>query len=131
MRNNKPMDSSKKILSILHIIYGTLTLVTFLIVNTIFQSVFPFIMSEVDSEGKIVIGTLTYIIRMIALVLVFTVPLPSIIGGIALLNGKKWGLIPLLISGCLSLLSFPLGMALGVYTIWVFVQDQKQAKLDD
>ncbi|MEP0368113.1 MAG: hypothetical protein ABJN36_19750 [Cyclobacteriaceae bacterium] len=125
------MESNKRILSILHIIYGTLTLVTFLIVNTIFQSIFPFIINEVDSEEKMIIGTVTYLIRVIALVLVFTVPLPSIVGGIAMLNGKKWGMIPLLISGCLSLLSFPLGMALGIYTIWVFVQDQKQNKLND
>lgn len=125
------MDSNKKILGILHIVYGTLTLVTFLIINTIFQSVFPFIISEVDSEEKIIIGTITYIIRMIALVLVFSVPLPSIVGGIALLNGKKWGLIPLLVSGCLSLISFPLGTALGIFTIWVFVKDQKQVKLND
>ncbi|MFT6866317.1 MAG: hypothetical protein ACJA08_001148 [Cyclobacteriaceae bacterium] len=125
------METNKRTLSILHIIYGTLTLVTFLIVNTIFQSIFPFLMSEIDSEEQLVVGTITYIIRLIVLVLVFTVPLPSIVGGIALLNGKKWGMIPLLISGCLSLLSFPLGMALGVYTIWVFAQDQKQNKLND
>lgn len=125
------MESNKRILSILHIIYGTLTLVTFLVVNTIFQSIFPFIINEVDSEEKMIIGTVTYLIRVIALVLVFTVPLPSIVGGIAMLNGKKWGMIPLLISGCLSLLSFPLGMALGIYTIWVFVQDQKQNKIND
>ncbi|MEO9476121.1 MAG: hypothetical protein ABJG41_11315 [Cyclobacteriaceae bacterium] len=125
------MESNKRILSILHIIYGTLTLITFLIVNTIFQSIFPFLINEVDSEEKMIIGTVTYLIKVIALVLVFTVPLPSIIGGIAMLNGKKWGMIPLLISGCLSLLSFPLGMALGIYTIWVFVQDQKQNKIND
>ncbi len=125
------METNKRILSILHIVYGTLTLVTFLIINTIFQSISPFITSEINSEEQMIFGTVTYIIRMVALVLVFTVPLPSIVGGIALLNGKKWGLIPLLISGCLSLLSFPLGMALGIYTIWVFAQEQKQNKLND
>lgn len=125
------METNKRILSILHIVYGTLTLVTFLIINTIFQSISPFITSEINSEEQMIFGTVTYIIRMMALVLVFTVPLPSIVGGIALLNGKKWGLIPLLISGCLSLLSFPLGMALGIYTIWVFAQEQKQNKLND
>lgn len=125
------MDANKKILAILHIVYGTLTLVTFLVINTIFQSVFPFFIDEINSDDKVIIGTIIHVVRLVALVLVFSVPLPSIIGGIALLNGKKWGLIPLLISGCLSLLSFPFGMALGIYTIWVFVQDQKENKLND
>lgn len=125
------MDSNKRILAILHIIYGTLTLVTFLILNTLFQTAWPFILDEIDEDTKIIIQTVIGFARTLALILVFSVPLPSIVGGIVLLNGKKWGLIPLLVSGCLSLMSFPLGTALGIYTLVVFVKDQKQNKLND
>ncbi len=42
-------------------------------------------------------------------------------------------MVLLLIAGCISLLSFPIGTAIGVYTIWVFIEDnkaQKDAKAD-
>jgi hypothetical protein len=59
--------------------------------------------------------------------LIVLVAVPSIIGGIALLSGKKWALTLLLVIGCFKLLPFPIGTALGVYTIWVYAEDNKQA----
>jgi len=49
---------------------------------------------------------------------------PAIIGGIALLKYRPWARILVLILGCLNLLSIPFGTALGIYTIWVMIQDE-------
>jgi len=49
---------------------------------------------------------------------------PGIIGGIGLLKYRRWSRILVLILGCLNLFSIPLGTALGVYTIWVMMQDE-------
>ncbi len=49
---------------------------------------------------------------------------PGIIGGIGLLKGRRWSRILVLILGCLNLFSIPLGTALGVYTIWVVMDDE-------
>jgi len=47
---------------------------------------------------------------------------PGIIAGIGLLLRRRWGRILALVVGFLSLISFPIGTALGLYTIWVLIQ---------
>ena len=54
--------------------------------------------------------------------------LPSIIGGMATLNNKSYGMVLLVIAGCLSLLSFPIGTAIGAYSIYVYVENQRAEK---
>jgi len=49
---------------------------------------------------------------------------PGIIGGIGLLKYRRWSRILVLILGCLNLFSIPLGTALGIYTIWVVMDDE-------
>jgi len=49
---------------------------------------------------------------------------PDIIGGIGLLKERRWSRILVLILGCLNLFSIPFGTALGVYTIWVLMDDE-------
>lgn len=124
------MDTNRKLLSILHIVYGAGAILIFLMLNTIFSSLLPFILAEIDEsegpEGAAIFEMVSRIIRIFIFFILVFIPLPSIIGGIAYLNHKNWGLSLMMISGCLSLLSFPLGTALGVYTIWVFLNDRKQ-----
>jgi hypothetical protein len=49
---------------------------------------------------------------------------PGIIGGIWLLKRRPWARILVLIVGALGLIDFPLGTALGVYTLWALVHDE-------
>ena len=120
----------KRVLGIIHIVTGALTLVVFLFGSIIFHTLFPFIEDEISREGgagsafifEIIFHSLTAIIAII----IILIPIPSIIGGIAILNEKKWGFVPLLISGCLQLFCFPIGTAIGIYTIWIYVEDGKQ-----
>jgi hypothetical protein len=55
---------------------------------------------------------------------------PAIIGGIGLLKRKSWARILLLIVSALQLLDIPLGTALGIYTIWVLIQDETKVLLE-
>jgi hypothetical protein len=50
--------------------------------------------------------------------------IPSIIAGIGLLKRREWARILTIILGVLHLLGFPIGTALGVYTLYVLVNDQ-------
>ena len=56
--------------------------------------------------------------------------IPNIIAGYGLLQRKSWARILALVLGCLSLLSFPFGTALGVYTLWVMTRPEAQALLN-
>lgn len=122
------MDSHKKLLSILHIAYGALHLSVFLILHLILSTLSPFILEKIAHEDETAAAFVQMIfvtVRSVAFILIVLLPLPSIIGGIALLKNKKWGMVLIMVSGCLSLLSFPIGTALGVYTIWVYLEDRK------
>ena len=52
-----------------------------------------------------------------------------IIGGIALLMRKPWARVLVLILAVLDLLAIPMGTLVGIYTIWVLLQDEAQQLL--
>jgi len=122
--------SHKRTLSIIHICYGALYTVIFMVIFGVFTAFFPFIETAIiEEEGRDAIWILPLvgtILKTILVVLFFFAALPSIIGGIATLQGKKWGMVFLMIAGCLSIFSFPIGTAIGVYTIYVFIEDNKK-----
>jgi hypothetical protein len=45
----------------------------------------------------------------------------GLIGGIGLLNREPWARTVALVAGFLELVNFPIGTALGIYTIWVLL----------
>ncbi len=49
---------------------------------------------------------------------------PSLIGGIALLLRQSWANTLVLILGFVNLSIIPVGMVLGIYTIWVMVNEK-------
>ncbi len=63
---------------------------------------------------------LAALIPVLAAVTVVSVAL-SLFTGWSLLNRKPWGRTLAIIAAILALLKFPLGTALGIYTLWVMV----------
>lgn len=55
---------------------------------------------------------------IIALILI-VIAAPGLFGGIGLLSRQSWARILVIVIGCLNILNFPFGTALGIYTIWV------------
>lgn len=50
--------------------------------------------------------------------------IPEIIGGIGLLNRRPWARIVILIVAVLDLFCIPIGTIIGVYEIWVLMQEE-------
>lgn len=50
--------------------------------------------------------------------------IPGLIAGIGLFKRKEWARILTLIVSVISLLNFPLGTAIGVYSIWALVHPE-------
>ena len=48
----------------------------------------------------------------------------KIIGGIGLLQHKPWARILVLILACIDLIDIPIGTAIGIYSLWVLIQDE-------
>lgn len=53
----------------------------------------------------------------------FLLALPGLLAGWGLLQRRSWSRILALVVGAINLVNVPLGTALGVYTIWVLMQD--------
>ena len=69
----------------------------------------------------------TVVLRFLGVFLpliIITVSLLGLAGGIGLLNYQKWARILVLVIAAIGCLSFPLGTAKGVYSIWVLMQDK-------
>jgi len=50
------------------------------------------------------------------------ISVPGIIGGIGLLNRRRWARILVVVIGMLHLPNIPLGTLLGLYTLWVLLR---------
>ena len=50
--------------------------------------------------------------------------IPEIVGGIGLLKRRPWARILILIVACMDLLWIPLGTILGIYELWVLLQNE-------
>ena len=124
------ISAHKRTLAIVHLIAGIFNLLLLGGATVFFSIFFPFIQRAIEEEGQLeglfFVDIFSGFIYSVIIVSVLLTALPSIIGAIALLKDKAYGLVLLMISGCISLLSFPLGTAVGVYTIWVYVQQSKE-----
>jgi hypothetical protein len=119
------MEVHKRILAILYIISGSLQILAMLFVSAFISIIIPFIMDEAGPDAQWVFVWIVPFIRIIAIVIILFFAIPSIIGGIGLLNSRSWALTLLLVLGCFKLFSFPIGTAIGIYTIWVYSENHK------
>lgn len=63
------------------------------------------------------------IIAIVAALFCAVIALPGILAGYGLLKRQKWGQILGIIVGFLSLVNFPIGTAIGLYTLFVLFQE--------
>jgi hypothetical protein len=119
------MESHKRILAILYIVAGTLQMFLLFGLSLFISTLFQFIADEAGSEGRWIIEFIGNSLPMILWSIILVFSIPSIIGGIALLQGKSWALTLILVMGCFKLFSFPIGTALGIYAIWVYAESNK------
>jgi hypothetical protein len=113
------MKKHIELLGILHLVYSGLALAV---------AVFCFaLMSGIGflTHDALVMGILGTI-GMVVCVLITVLAIPGIVAGIGLLKMKSWGRVVAIIVGCLNLLHFPFGTALGVYTFWVLLNDESR-----
>lgn len=113
------MDNKKHItiLSLLLIVLGSIQF----LLGFGFIKGFSFIGTMIgDSTVETILGSVGSFIGTMFLFMSF----PSIIAGIGLLNYKSWSRILGLIVCIVKLFSIPFGTIIGVYGIWVLMQDE-------
>lgn len=116
------MENHVKAVGIINIAFSVLgilmALVFFVIMNLVAK------MPDVEEEAVRVLQTIGVVIPWF--IIVFS--LPGAIGGIGLLKSQGWARILVLILSFIGLLNFPIGTAVGIYSIWVLF-DKRTAKI--
>jgi hypothetical protein len=79
-----------------------------------------------DAEAMLITGIIGPAVGLF----LFLLALPSIVGGVGLLKGRSWARILVLILGIFNLVDFPVGTIIGIYTLWVLL-NQETALLFD
>ena len=117
--NTHSLDNHIKILSILFFAYGFIKCIIGIVIMSLLS------MAGELSGNEDAIRITSIIGDSIGSILIF-LSIPNIIGGIGLYKRQKWGRILALILCFLSLLSIPFGTALGIYGIWVLLNDESK-----
>ena len=124
------MEKHITLVGILNIVYRSLAIIGALVLFALsfgFRYFMEFIsrfdhndMHEIPPE---VLNIVPIILTFVG-VLIMIFAIAGIIGAVGVLRKKEWGRITLLIVSFFSLLSIPLGTILGVYSIWVLLNDE-------
>jgi hypothetical protein len=77
------------------------------------------------AEEEFVIGITFFIATTIAVwIILFSVP--GIVGGVWLLKHKPWARYLVLVVSVLAMMDVPLGLGIGLYSIWVLLQAETE-----
>ncbi len=114
------LDKHKRTLGILFLSYAILKIVLFTMGIQILSVALEYLADEAEIKFA------AYVLKYVVGVIIVLYTIPSMIAGIGLINGKKWALVLAIIMGIISLPVFPLGTAIGVYAIIVFLMDHSE-----
>jgi len=110
------MDVHVRVVGILHVVFGALTLAAIVLVALFFSAFVALAQAEWPD-----IAVFASFGAMLAVPFV-VVAIAQVIAAMCLLRGSVSARPWVLAVGVLGLLSFPLGTALGVYTLWVLLR---------
>ena len=113
-----------KIIGILFLIQGGLGLFGILIAVLMFGVMGVAMVGSANNGEGAIIGAVFSGLGIGILIAAAIFLLPAFAAGYGMLKEKRWAKIWAIIAACLVLLSFPLGTALGVYTLWFLFGDQ-------
>lgn len=116
------MESHVKAVGIINIAFSVLGVFFAIIVFSVLNIVAK--MPDIDAEAVRILQVVGVVVPWFLIIM----SLPGIIGGIGLLKYQGWARILVLILSFLALLNFPIGTAVGIYSIWVLF-DKRTEKL--
>ena len=111
------MDKHVTVVGALHIGFGIFGILVGIFIFIILASIGVFTEDETAFMVLSIIGTFIGFFMLILSV-------PGIIGGIGLLKRKNWARIVVIILSALELINFPIGTAVGIYSLWVLLQPE-------
>jgi hypothetical protein len=122
------MREHVKILGIVYIVFSCLGLLGALVLGGVFA--FGGTMIGLGGHGDpdaLVALSILGVMGTVLFFLCLALSIPGILAGWGLLNFKPWARILTIVLSALNLLNFPLGTAIGVYGMWVMLNQETEA----
>jgi hypothetical protein len=117
------MEGHVKVVAILYIICGVLGVLAALAMLLIFGGVAGLVGSQAGEDAQVAVPILGALGGFLfVLILIFSAP--SIVAGWGLLQYREWARILTIILSVLNLLGFPIGTIIGIYGLWVLLNQQ-------
>jgi len=110
------MDVHVKVLGFIHIVNSALLIAVALLVAVIGGV----IGIAADDEAAAVVPIVATVVSLVLILLAA----PGLLGGLGLLKYRAWARIVVVILSVLNLPSIPVGTAIGVYGLWVLLNDE-------
>lgn len=116
-----------RLISIFFHIQGGLQLLTGILMVLIYVGAGGFFLAAARRDEDQFVGGLLVVVGIIVAVIVFAFAALDFYAGFKIGKAQKIGRILGIVLGILSLFSFPIGTALGVYALWFFFGDMGKA----
>jgi hypothetical protein len=120
------MGQHVKIIGILHVVMGGMGVLAAVAFLALFNGIASIVGTQVETSDAAVAVPVLGGIGGILFVICLVFSLPSLIGGIALLNMASWSRVFMLVVSVLYLIHIPIGTALGIYGIWALTKPETQ-----
>lgn len=120
------MEQHVRTVAILNIVLGALGVCIALLILLFFGGMAGIVRMDGDSDADVALFAL---IGGIAFFAVTAFSVPGLIAGIGLLQFKEWARILTIVVSVLNLLSIPFGTAVGIYGLWVLLNEKTTALL--
>jgi hypothetical protein len=114
------METHIKIVAILHIVLGSVTILIGLAMMLLFGGLAGLLGAYNTRDAVPIAGIVGWIGGLILIVLI-AIGVPGIIAGIGMLQFRPWGRILGIIVSALDLVHMPFGTALGIYGLWALL----------
>jgi hypothetical protein len=111
------MDTHVKVLGVLYIVLGVILAVCGLGLLAIIGAAGA---ASGEREAMIVTGIVGSVVCGVLLVL----SVPNLIAGFGLLKRREWARILAIVLGIIHLVGFPVGTAIGIYTLYILFNDE-------
>ena len=120
------MEEHVKVLAILNIVLGGLGVAAALVILIVFGGLAGVVAADHDADAGAGVAALG-VIGGIVFLIVFVLSVPCVIAGVGLLKFRPWAQTLTIVMSILNLIQFPFGTALGVYGLWVLLNDQTKS----
>lgn len=120
------METHVKVLGVLHLALGAIGMFGAILLMLIFGGAAGIIGAAADNADAAVAIPIIGLAGSALVFLLLLLSIPGLIVGVGLLKFRSWARIVGIILSVLSLINFPLGTVIGIYGLWVLLNNETQ-----